>query len=54
MENVSIGSTLTLRGKIVLGVAIISIALGVNVLMSGKSISCDWRGQIEACSIEKG
>ena len=22
--------------------------------MSGKSISCDWRGQIEACSIEKG
>jgi hypothetical protein len=44
---------LTRRGKIVLAVAIIATAIGVNSLVWGKNIACDWRGgSIEPCAVQ--
>jgi hypothetical protein len=42
---------LTLRGKIVVGALIILIAVGVNALMWGKNLSCDWRHGFTPCEL---
>lgn len=46
------GLTLTRRGKVVLGIFIVGIALVVNIFLSGKWVECDLRGQADRCSIE--
>ena len=43
---------LTRRGKIVLALAIIATAIGVNSLVWGKNIPCDWRGAVESCAVQ--
>jgi hypothetical protein len=45
--------TLTRRGKVVLALAVIGIALGINVFFHGKWVDCDLRGQVDRCSISK-
>jgi hypothetical protein len=48
------GIRLTRRGKIVVGVLIASFAIGFNVLISGKYVSCDLRSQpITSCEIKE-
>jgi len=43
---------LTRRGKIAAIVAAGALALSVNALVWGKGVSCDWRGNVEACSVQ--
>lgn len=43
---------LTTRGKIVLAALIVLVTFGVNHLIAGKNLACDWRSGISACSIE--
>lgn len=43
---------LTRRGWIVLTVALILFVVGVNWLMAGRNVVCDWRGGFEPCAIE--
>ena len=44
---------LTRRGKIVLALAIIATAIGINSLVWGKNIACDWRGgSLEPCAVQ--
>lgn len=47
------GVRLTRRGKIVVGLLVASVVVGINVLMSGKYVDCDLRSQpVTACSIK--
>lgn len=44
-------TVLTRRGKVVVAILMLSIAVGFNWLMSGKSVVCDWRQGITPCAI---
>ena len=44
----------TRRGWIVLALTILAFVVAVNWAMAGKNLACDWRGQIEPCSIVEG
>jgi hypothetical protein len=48
------GIKLTRRGKFAVGFLVVAFAIGVNLLMSGKYVSCDLRTQpITSCEIKE-
>lgn len=42
---------LTTRGKVVAIIAAITVIVGVNWVMSGKSLVCDWRHGVSPCEL---
>lgn len=44
-------TVLTRRGKVVVALLVLGVALGFNWLMAGKSVVCDWRQGITPCAI---
>jgi len=45
------GTRLTRRGKIVVGVLVAGVVVGVNAVMWGRSLSCDWRHGFTPCEL---
>lgn len=43
------GLRLTSRGKAVVAILVITASLGINHLIAGKALACDWRAGVSPC-----